>query len=132
MGKPKFNGYRHNGEAVLYVYNCEYITLDGFELFDSDIVEADKRGILVESENAGVMSNITVKNMYIHDIRGITDATNNGMSNESKATGGIQVWVKDSARVPTRYHNLQIVEYHIQRRQKRYRNPLVGGRLGQP
>ena len=109
LGKPKFNGYRHNGEAVLYIYNCEYITCDGFELFDSDIVEADKRGVLVESDNAGVMSNITVKNMYIHDIRGITDATNNGMSNESKATGGIQVWVKNSSRVPTRYHNLKIV-----------------------
>lgn len=39
--------------------------------------------------------NVTVRNLYIHDIRGYKDALNNGMSSESKATGGIQFWSSD-------------------------------------
>ena len=34
-------------------------------------------------------SNITLDGLYIHDINGITDKENSGMSAESKKTGGI-------------------------------------------
>jgi hypothetical protein len=106
--RPKINGNDIDGGGIVHIYNCEYITVEGYELFDTGEVEKDKRGVLIEGDNAGVLSGITVRNMYIHHIKGYTDSANNGMSTDSKSTGGIQVWVRNADRTPTRFDSLTI------------------------
>ncbi|NLC17509.1 MAG: DNRLRE domain-containing protein [Clostridiales bacterium] len=106
--RPKINGNDIDGGGVLHIYNCEYITVEGYELFDTGVVEKDKRGVLIEGDNAGILSGITVRNMYIHHIKGYTDSANNGMSTDSKSTGGIQVWVRNADITPTRFDSLTI------------------------
>ena len=39
--------------------------------------------------------NITLKNLYIHDIVGFRDAENSGMAMWSKITGGVHIWSTD-------------------------------------
>lgn len=99
-GLPAIDGDDLTGTGVLYVENCNYVTVENLELYDSATTEGDRRGVLVNLTNpdgGGVItySGITLKNLYIHDIRGITDAANSGMSEASKKTGGIHVWSAD-------------------------------------
>lgn len=99
-GLPAIDGNGTEGRGVLYIENCSYITVENIELYDSCNTEGDRRGVLVnltnpESDEVITYSGITLRNLYIHDIRGITDAQNSGMSVASKKTGGIHVWSDD-------------------------------------
>ncbi len=96
---PKIDGNNFLGEGILYIKNCSYLTIEGFEIFDSNKEEGDRRGVLIEltSENTEIKTyaGITLNNLYIHDIYGYSDKENTGMSTKSKITGGIHLWSKD-------------------------------------
>jgi hypothetical protein len=62
------------------------------------------------TEELVTYKNIKLKNLYIHDIHGILDAENSGMSMESKITGGIHVWSNDGLG---RIDGLEISECQI-------------------
>ena len=99
-GMPKVDGDGSEGAGVLYIENCSWLTVKDIELYDSAVTEGDRRGVLINLTNPGgddvmTYSGITLSGLYIHDIRGITDAENSGMSAESKSTGGIHVWSVD-------------------------------------
>lgn len=99
-GLPAVDGSGLEGSGVLYVENCSYITVENIELYDSSEEEGDRRGVLVNLTNPNgedviAYEGITLRGLYIHDIRGITDSKNSGMSIESKRTGGIHVWSED-------------------------------------
>ncbi|NLC17511.1 MAG: alpha/beta hydrolase, partial [Clostridiales bacterium] len=108
--RPIIAANDYTGGGILYIKNCQNIIVESLELFDTATLEGDRRGILIEigggtEENILYYNNITVQDMYVHDIRGITDAENSGMSNASKKTGGIMAWTKDKF---TAYNNLII------------------------
>lgn len=99
---PKIDGNGTEGSGVVFIENCNNIIVENLEIYDSVSHEGDRRGILIdannpdeESEEVITYSNITVRNLYIHDIRGYLDAINNGMDYASKMTGGIQFWSTD-------------------------------------
>lgn len=99
--KPKFDGNNLSNGAVLHLFNCSNIIVENLEFFDSNKEEGDKRGVLIEcNNNIGTeeiitYENITLTNLYVHDINGYRDASNSGMSMESKRTGGMHVWSSD-------------------------------------
>ncbi len=101
---PRINGNDTIGQGVVYIKNCQWIELSGFEICDSATYEADRRGILVEgtgdaeSGEVNVYTGITLRNLYVHHIKGVLDAENAGMSLSAKRTGGIHVWTDGNAR----------------------------------
>ena len=99
--KPKIDGNDLSGGGVLYISNCDNLIVEQLELFDSATSEGDRRGALITCDNnkgteeVVTYKNITLKDLYIHDINGFRDAENSGMAMESKITGGIHVWSND-------------------------------------
>lgn len=99
--KPKIDGNDLTGSGILYIKNCSNIIVEELELYDSATTEGDRRGVLITcdnnlgTKNTVTYENITLKNLYIHDIHGFLDAENSGMAMWSKITGGIHVWSND-------------------------------------
>ena len=99
--KPIIDGNDLSGSGVLRIANCSNIIVENLEITDSATDEDDRRGVLItcDNNNGGTdvvtYSNITLKNLYIHDIIGFRDAENSGMAMWSKITGGIHVWSTD-------------------------------------
>ena len=98
---PKIDGNDLKGSGVLYIKNCSNILVKGLELTDSANTEGDRRGVLIVCDNnigtedVVTYKNITLSNLYVHDILGYRDAENSGMAMWSKTTGGIHVWSTD-------------------------------------
>ena len=98
---PVIDGNGLEGSGVLYLSNCSNIVVQNLELTDSEVSEGDRRGVLVTCDNNNgtdevvTYENITLKNLYIHDIQGLRDAENSGMAMSSKITGGIHLWSND-------------------------------------
>lgn len=118
---PKIDGDGLEGSGVVYIENCSNLIVENLDIFDSVTTEGDRRGILLDATNpdneddgeAGEIitySNITIRNCYIHDIKGYLDAINNGMDWASKMTGGIQFWSTDGGG---RYDGLTITGCEI-------------------
>jgi hypothetical protein len=98
--KPVFDGNGLEGSAVLDINNCNYVTVKGLEITDSVSTEGDRRGVLIHAGNKSAkklttFTSIKIDDLYIHDIRGITDSENSGMSTASKKTGGVHIWADD-------------------------------------
>ena len=99
--KPVIDGNDLNGKGVVYIENCSNLTVSGLEITDSAKAEGDRRGVLIvcnsnrDSSSFVTYKNITLKDLYIHDIQGFRDAENSGMAMSSKITGGIHVWSED-------------------------------------
>lgn len=113
---PKIDGNNHLGAGIVYIKNCSYLTFRDFEIFDSSKEEGDRRGVLVElsSDTAEIKTydSIHLENLYIHDVYGISDAENAGMSMASKTTGGIHLWSKDGK---ARSNDFLVRNCHIER-----------------
>lgn len=119
---PKIDGNGLEGSGVLLIENCSHVIVEQLEIFDSVSKEGDRRGVLIDANNAAdsdpapdsdkiiTYSNITLRNLYIHDIRGYLDAVNNGMDMTSKMTGGIQIWSSDGKG---RFDGLTVTECEI-------------------
>lgn len=99
--QPKIDGCDLTGSGVLHIENCSNLIVEDLELYDSAATEGDRRGVLVTCDNnigsqkVVTYENITLRNLYIHDICGYQDAENSGMAIWSKKTGGIHLWSND-------------------------------------
>ena len=99
--KPVIDGNDLVGGGVLHIANCSNLVVEKLEITDSATNEDDRRGVLVtcDNNNGGsdvvTYTNVTLKDLYIHDIQGFRDAENSGMAMWSKITGGIHLWSTD-------------------------------------
>lgn len=99
--KPLIDGNDLKGKGVVYIKNSDNLVVQNLEITDSATTEADRRGVLIVCDNNNntneivTYKNISLKNLYIHDINGFRDAENSGMAMWSKITGGIHVWSTD-------------------------------------
>lgn len=109
--KPIIEGNNRINKAVLYLENCSNVIVENLEIYDSNNLIGDKRGVLINSNKEGIYRNITLRSLYIHDIKGYLDQDNNGSALSSKKTGGIQVWVENRN---SRYDNLLITNNKIE------------------
>lgn len=106
--KPKIDGNNLTGSAIVHIKNCSNITVSNLELYDSVTdKEGDKRGVLIDSDpkTLTTYSNITVEDMYIHDIYGTLDEGGRGGSTAAKKCGGIHLWTSSGFG---RYDNVLI------------------------
>lgn len=88
-------GVSQHGVAIL---NAEYVSVSGLEVTNDGPPAGPRFGVLVAAENFGVTRNITVRDMYIHDVRG---------TNDRKDNGGI-VFRAMGERLPTRFEGISI------------------------
>ncbi len=101
--KPVISGGGITGEAVVYLNNQEYWEITNLEITNDAAVEGDRRGVLITASNFGVVDHIYVKNLFIHNIKGII-----GDDNSAKRTAGIGFEVTADAAVPTRFNDVWI------------------------
>ena len=99
--KPKIVGKEALDKGIVYISNCSNILFQNMEIYSEIKEESAAKGILVElsneesTEEVKTYHNITLKNLYIHDIYGFSDKENQGMAMKSKLTGGIHLWSLD-------------------------------------
>ena len=99
--KPKIVGKKALDKGIVYISNCSNILFQNMEIYSEIKEESAAKGILVElsneesTEEVKTYHNITLKNLYIHDIYGFSDKENQGMAMKSKLTGGIHLWSSD-------------------------------------
>lgn len=99
--KPKIVGKEALDKGIVYISNCSNILFQNMEIYSEIKEESAAKGILVElsneesTEEVKTYHNITLKNLYIHDIYGFSDKENQGMAMKSKLTGGIHLWSSD-------------------------------------
>lgn len=99
--KPKIVGKETLDKGIVYISNCSNILFQNMEIYSVIKEESAAKGILVElsneesTEEVKTYHNITLKNLYIHDIYGFSDKENQGMAMKSKLTGGIHLWSSD-------------------------------------
>ena len=101
--KPVINGGGVTGEGAVYLYNQEYIEISDLEIINDASSAGDRRGILVAASNFGLVEHIYLKNLYIHNIKGIV-----GDNDAAKRTAGIGFEVTGDAVTPTRFNNIRI------------------------
>lgn len=99
--KPKIVGKEALDKGIVYISNCSNILFQNMEIYSEIKEESAAKGILIElsneesTEEVKTYHNITLKNLYIHDIYGFSDKENQGMAMKSKLTGGIHLWSSD-------------------------------------
>jgi hypothetical protein len=101
--KPVINGAGVTGEAVVYLFNQPSWEITNLEITNDAANAGDRRGVLVAASNAGIVDHTYLKNLYIHNIKGIV-----GDDNAAKRTGGIGFEVTGDAVTPTRFNDIRI------------------------
>ncbi|MCD6288616.1 MAG: hypothetical protein J7M12_05825 [Candidatus Hydrogenedentes bacterium] len=101
--KPLIDGGGSTGDGVLYFHNQEYWEANHLELTNDATDEGDRRGVLISASNFGVVDHIYLKELDIHDIKGIA-----GQSISAKDTGGIGIKLLDDDLVDTRFNDILI------------------------
>ncbi len=68
---PRIDGRDTIGDGVLYIENCNWLTVSDIQICDTATYTADRRGVYVYGASDGVYSGITLSGLYVHDIRGV-------------------------------------------------------------
>ncbi len=100
--KPIIDGNGSTGDGVLYFHNQEYWEANNLELTNDAGSGGDRRGVSITASNYGTVDHIHLKNLDIHDIKGIVAQTS-----AAKRTGGINIRVLDDATM-TRFNDVLI------------------------
>jgi hypothetical protein len=103
-GKPIVDGNGVIGNGAVYLYNQKYWEINNLEVINDANSGDDRRGIYLAASNFGTVEHLYVRNLYIHNIKGIVDET----SMEGKRTGGIIVETIDDTNTPTRFNDILI------------------------
>lgn len=101
--KPLFVGTNAVGLGVVSLYNQSYWEISNLELVNNGEEYADRRGVEVLAENAGVIRHIYLKDLSIHHVKGIP-----GNDEIAKKTAGIYFGVSDDKLIPTRFDDILI------------------------
>jgi hypothetical protein len=101
--KPIMNGGGIIGEAVVYLNNQAYWEISNLEIVNDGASPEDRRGVLITASNYGVINHIYLRNLYIHNIKGIV-----GDDDAAKRTAGIGIEVTGDLSLPTRFNDVWI------------------------
>lgn len=107
--KPLIDGAGLTGKGVVYLFNQSFWEINNLELTNDAETEGDRRGVYLQAENAGIIQHIYLKNLYIHNIKGII-----GQGIKAKHTGGIGIRQTGSDLKDTRFDDILIQGCHIQ------------------
>jgi hypothetical protein len=101
--KPRLDGNGVVGTATVYLNNGKFWEINNLEITNNAATEGDRRGVLVSASNFGLVQHIYLRNLDIHDVRGIV-----GDDDAQKRTAGIGIEVNSDNLVPTRFDDLLI------------------------
>ena len=95
-------------QAALVLKNQEYIQVSGLELTNTATTRIPKQtGLLVQALDTGVLRQIKVSNLYIHDVNG---------SLVKKQGGGMGIEIRNGGKMkPSRFDGLLVENCHIVR-----------------
>jgi len=100
---PVIDGAGAEGRGVVYLHNQSHWEINRLELTNDAEHEGDRRGVKISAENAGLIQHVHLKDLYIHDIKGIV-----GHTISAKNTGGIGVFIEADNKKDTRYDDVLI------------------------
>ena len=106
--KPYIKGDASLKQAV-HIYNSEHIVIRDIEISNrGDIPIPGLKGIWIKADNYGEARNITVDNLYIHNVGGSVQIQKGG-----DTALAIQNY-RDEDTIPSRFINLLVQNCHIQ------------------
>lgn len=101
--KPLIDGNGMTGTGVVYLYNQQYWEINNLEITNNAATGADRRGVRIEAENYGTANHIYLKNLYIHNIKGLV-----GQGRPEKRTSGIGFGIVDVAVQETHFNDILV------------------------
>lgn len=101
--KPLLIGTGEPGKGVVTLFNQSYWEISSLEIVNNGEEYADRRGVEVLAENAGVVCHIYLRDLHIHHVKGLP-----GNSLTSKKTAGIYFGVTDDTTLFTRFDDVLI------------------------
>lgn len=107
---PIING---NGASyAVFLRNMQYVTLQNFEITNNAATPARRSGVYVVGQNAGTLNGIYLRNLNIHDVKGISDRDD--VDNFYGNAGiFVTVWTGSGNTNLSRYHDLRIENNNI-------------------
>jgi hypothetical protein len=100
-----------NFEAALILYNNCFISISDIELTNTGTKRIPHHsGILVKANNCGTLSNITLRNLYIHDVNG-------SLVKKEGGGQGIHI-VNGGSEIKSRFDGLLIENCRIERTER--------------
>lgn len=100
--KPLIDGAGITG-GVVYLNNQEYWEISSLEITNDAETESDRVGVRILASNFGTVDHIYLRDLYIHNIKGIVGGTI-----AAKNCGGINIRVDSDGSVATRYNDILI------------------------
>ncbi len=101
--KPIINGNGLTGTGVVYLYNQQYWEISNLEITNDATAGDDRRGVRIEAENFGTANHIYLKNLAIHNIKGLV-----GQGRTEKRTGGIGFAIVDVSIQETHFNDILV------------------------
>jgi hypothetical protein len=95
------NGILSTG--AVYLFNQEYWEISNLEVVNDAAAAGDRRGVYIAASNFGVVHHIYLRNLYVHNIKGIV-----GDNDAQKRTAGIGIETTNDLTTPTRFDDLLI------------------------
>ncbi|MGD7706398.1 hypothetical protein [Microlunatus sp. Y2014] len=99
--------------ATVLVHNAEYVHVQDLELTNTAAEQGMRTGMLVavDAPTQPVYSGYRIHNLYVHDVTGAIDH----ISNDTKRSGGIGVYLDGSAEAVSRLHDVVITDNTVER-----------------
>ncbi len=101
--KPLIDGNGMIGTGVVYLFNQENWEINNLEIVNDGVTGADRRGVRIEVNNWGVVNHIYLKNLLIHNIKGLV-----GQERSNKRTSGIGFGIVSASSVESRFNDILI------------------------
>ncbi|MFZ4521286.1 MAG: DUF7594 domain-containing protein [Bacteroidales bacterium] len=101
--KPLIDGNGMTGTGVVYLYNQQYWEINNLEITNNAAAEGDRRGVRIDAENFGTANHLYLKNLDIHNIKGIV-----GQGRPEKRTSGIGFGIVDVSSQATHFNDILV------------------------
>lgn len=67
---PRIDGRDTIGEGVLYIKNCNWLTVSNIQICDTATYTAERRGVYIYGTGSSVFKGIKLSGLYVHNIQG--------------------------------------------------------------
>ncbi len=101
--KPLIDGNGMTGTGVVYLYNQQYWEINNLEITNNAASGDDRRGVRIEAKNFGTASHIYLKNLNVHNIKGLV-----GQGRPEKRTGGIGFAIVSVSSQDTHFNDILV------------------------
>jgi len=101
--KPIIDGNGMLGTGIVYLYNQQYWEINNLEITNNSATGGDRRGVRIEANNYGTANHIYLRNLYIHNIKGLV-----GQDRACKRTSGIGFAIVSATTLETHFNDILV------------------------